>query len=93
MGSSCVSSRPKPVTTTSRLVGLAVAVGVLEEEDVGRVGDPDAAVADGDARGDVQPLGEDGELVGLAVAVGVFEDLDAVRARARRLARDIRGSR
>ena len=69
------------MTTTSLRVGLAVAVGVLEEEDVGRVGDPDAAVADGDARGDVQPLGEDGELVGLAVAVGVFEDLDAVPAR------------
>ena len=47
------------------LVGLAVAVGVLQEEDVGRVGDPDAAVADGDARGDVQPVGEDRELVAL----------------------------
>ena len=62
-------------------VGLAVAVGVAEEEDVGRVGDPDAAVADGDARGDVEALGEDREPVGLAVAVGVLEDLDAVAAR------------
>ena len=49
------------------LVGLAVAVGVLEEEDVGRVGDPDAAVADGDAGGDVQAVGEDGDLVDLPV--------------------------
>ena len=82
-----MSSRPKPVTTTSLRVGLAVAVGVLQEEDVRRVGDPDAAVADGDAGGDVQPLGEDRELVGLAVAVGVFENLDAVAARARLAAR------
>ena len=88
-----MSSRPKPVTTTSRRVGLAVAVGVVQEEDVGRVRDPDAAVADGDARGDVQALGEDGELVGLAVAVGVFEDLDAVPARAGRRCGDTPGSR
>src|SRR5207248_11490686 len=62
-------------------LGLAdrLAVGAdLVEEDVRRVGDPDAAVADRDARGDVQSLGEDGDLVDLAVAVGVFEDLDAV---------------
>ena len=64
-----------------RLVGRLAVGAFLAEEDVGRVGDPDAAVADGDARGDVQPLGKDGELVGLAVAVGVFEDLDAVAAR------------
>ena len=29
-------------------VGLAVAVGVLEEENVGRVADPDAAMTDGE---------------------------------------------
>ena len=69
------------------LVGLAVAVGVLQEENVGRVGDPHAAVADGDARGNVQSVGEDGELVDLAVAVGVFQDLDAVAARPGRVPR------
>ena len=62
------------------LVGLVVAVGVLQEEDVGRVGDPDAAVADGDAAGNVQPLGEDRRLVDTPVAVGVFEDLDPIAA-------------
>ena len=62
------------------LVRLAVAVGVLQEEDIGRVGDPDPAGADGDPRGDVQAFGEDRELVGPAVAVGVLQDLDPVPA-------------
>ncbi len=62
-------------------VGPAVAVGVLEEEDVGRVGHPDPPAPDCDSRWDVQAVGEDGELVGPAVAVGVFEDLDPVAAR------------
>ncbi len=74
-------------------VGQAVAVGILEEEDVRRVGDPHAAGADGDARGDVQAVGEDGELVGLAVAVGVLQDLDAVLARPGGAVADIPGSR
>ena len=51
-----------------RLAGRLAVGADLVEEDVGRVGDPDAAVADGDAGGDVQPLGEDGDLVDLAVA-------------------------
>ncbi len=59
---------------------LAVAVAILHEEDVGRVGYPDSAVTDGDSGGDVEAFGEDREAVGLAVAVGVFEDLDAVSA-------------
>src|SRR5262249_27139921 len=59
--------------------GLAVGTDLVEE-DVGRVGDPDAAVADGNARGNVEALGEHGDLVDLAVAVGVFEDLDAIAA-------------
>ena len=71
------------------LVGLVVAVGVLEDEQVGAVADEDAAAAvlavlavallDGDAHRDGEDLvGEDGDLVGLAVAVGVLEDLDLV---------------
>ena len=50
-------------------VGLAVAVGVLEVEQFGAVGDVDAAVARLDAGRDQQAVGEDGGLVGLAVAV------------------------
>ena len=46
-----------------RLAGR-LAVGTdLVKEDVRRVGDPDAAMADRDAGRDVQPLGEDGDLV------------------------------
>ena len=69
-----VSSVPKPERTTRRRVGLAVAVGVLEVEQLGAVGDVGPAVARLDAGGDQQAVGEDGGLVGLAVAVGVFED-------------------
>ena len=71
------------------LVGLVVAVGVLEDEDIGAVADVDAGplvlavlavhLLDGQAHRDREDLvGEDGDLVGLAVAVGVLEDLDLV---------------
>ena len=61
-------------------VGLVVAVGVLEEQRVGRLVDDHAAVGEGEAGRDAQLVGEDGELVGLAVAVGVLADLDPVVA-------------
>src|SRR5262249_47411680 len=65
-----------------RLAGR-LAVGPLAvEEDVRRVGHPDAAVADRDAGGDVEALGEDGDLVVVAVAAGALQDLDAVAPRA-----------
>ena len=73
-----MSSVPKPDRTTRRAVGLAVAVGVRQVQQVGAVGDVDAAVAGLDAGGNEQAVGEDGGLVGLAVAVGVFEDDDLV---------------
>ena len=63
------------------LVGLAGPLRVLEEKDVGRVGDPDAAVAEVEAGGDVEAVGEDRDLVELAVAVRVFEDLDTILTR------------
>ncbi len=62
------------------LVGLVVAVGVLEKEDVRRLRDDDAAVGEHQARRDVELVGEHRELVGLAVAIGVLEDADAVAA-------------
>ena len=64
------------------LVGLVIAVGVLEEKETWRLGDHDAAVGKGEAGRDVQPVGEDREFVGPAVAVGVLADLDAVVAEA-----------
>src|SRR5262249_31598368 len=58
-----------------------LAVGAfLVKEQVRGVGHPDAAVADRDAAGDVETLGEDGDLVVGAVAFGTFQDLDAVLA-------------
>ncbi len=71
------------------LVGLVVAVGILEHQEVGTIADEDAAAGvfaglvvmlfDGDAHGHGEdPVGEDGDLVGLTVAIGIFENLDAV---------------
>ena len=61
-------------------VGLAVAVGILQEQRVGRLEDDDATVRTQQAGGDVETLGEDGELVRLAIAVGVLADRDPVAA-------------
>ncbi len=61
-------------------LGLAcrLAVGAdLVEENVRRIGDPDAAVADRDAGGNVQPLGEDRDPGNLAVGAD-FEHLDTI---------------
>ena len=59
-------------------VGLVVAVGVLQEHQVGRLGDQDAAVGELEAGRAMQAAGEDDLLVGLAVAVGVLEDQELV---------------
>ena len=59
-------------------VGVVVAVGVPEEEQVRLLADVDAAVAAEDRAAHVEALDEDGALVGGAVVVGVFEDDDAV---------------
>ena len=61
-------------------VGLVVAVGILQEDEVRGLRDDHAAVGEDEARRDVELIGEDRELVGLTVAVGVFADLDAVVA-------------
>ena len=60
------------------LIGLAVAVGVLEEEQlVGRT-HVHAAVAELEPEGHVQLVVEDGGPVGLPVVIGVLEHDDAV---------------
>ena len=60
------------------LVGLAVAVRVVEEQHVGGLRHDQAAVGVAERGGDAQVLGEDGLLVGPAVAVGVLDDRDPV---------------
>ena len=74
----CVSSVPKPESTTRCLSALPSPSVSLRWTQLGAVGDVGAAVARLDAGGDQQAVGEDGRLVGLAVAVGVFEDDDLV---------------
>ncbi len=59
-------------------VGLAVAVGVLEEEEVGLAGHVRAAVAQFDPGGDEKVVRKDGALVGATIAVRVLEDDDRV---------------
>ena len=63
------------------LVRLAVAIRILQPEDVGRRADEDAAAVADDRGGPRQVVGKDGGLVELAVAVRVFEQPDAPRVR------------
>src|SRR3954467_9664594 len=59
-------------------VGFAVAVGVLEKEQVCAVADVSAAVGQFDAGGDHQAIGENGYFIAVAIVVGVLEDEDFV---------------
>ena len=61
-------------------VGPIVAVAVGVEQQVGRLEDEDAAVAEGQAAGQVQPGHEVVGSIGPAVAVGVLEDRDPIGA-------------
>ena len=61
-----MSVRPKPVS--DHFAADFLAVLLAQEEQVGRVEHPHAAVTDRHAGGDVQPFGEDGDLVRAAVA-------------------------
>ena len=63
------------------MVGLAVAISVLEEAHVGFLGNKDPAVAELEGKGHVQVIGPDRGLVRLAVAVEVLEDDDLVIGR------------
>ena len=66
-----------------RRIGLTVAVGVLHEQDIGRVRNPDSAMSDCDAAGDVQAFHEHRELVHAPVGIGIFKNLDSVFSRSR----------
>ncbi len=73
-------ARAPPRTQHLPDVRLAVAVGVLEKQDVRRLRHDHAAVGEGEAGRDIEMVREDGDLVGAAVAVCVLEDLDPVVA-------------
>ena len=66
-------------------IGLVVAVGILEEHNVGRLGQEHAAVPELEAGDAVQPIRKDDHLVGLAVVIRVFEDEQLVVHRVLRL--------
>ena len=70
--------RVEPVQELLADVGLVVAVGVLEEQQVGGHGHEHAAVPELEAGRVVQVVGEDLRAVGLAVAVGVLQDQQLV---------------
>ena len=55
-------------------------VRVLEEEQMRRLPEEHAAVAEQDARRETEAVGEDRDFVRATVAIGVFENLDAVAA-------------
>ena len=61
-------------------VGLVVAIGVLEEQNLRRLRDDHAAVGEHQAGRDIELVYEDGELVRAPVAVGVLEDANAIVA-------------
>ena len=61
-----------------RFVGFVVTVCVLDKKNIRRVSDPDAAITDCNARGNIETFGEDFDAVYFAVSVGVFEDFDAI---------------
>ncbi|CAA9388778.1 MAG: hypothetical protein AVDCRST_MAG64-1080 [uncultured Phycisphaerae bacterium] len=67
------------------LVGLVVAVRVLQEQHVRGLGDDHPAVGEAQAGRDRQLVGEHGELVGDPVVVRVLKDADPVPALARLL--------
>ena len=75
------------------LVGLAATRRVLHEQDVGRVVDPHAAMTDGNARGDIQAVGERRDLVEVAIAFGRFEHFDDDLCRGPGYGADTRGFR
>ena len=68
-------------------VGLAIAIGIFEVQQVRRVGDQDALLPAHHAGGHGELIGKDSAAVGNAVAVGVFEQLDPTQAllRAKRI--------
>ena len=61
-------------------VGLVVAVGVLQSDQLASLRDDDAAVHEDQAAHDTQLVGEDRRPVGAAVVVGVLQNFDDVVA-------------
>ncbi len=72
------SAVPKPPRDEALLIRLAIAVGVLEMEQLGALGDVEAAVAELDAAGHEEALDEFVKLFRPAIVVGVLADEDVV---------------
>src|SRR4051794_6722588 len=63
-----------------RLIGLAIAIRVLQEIKIRSGPDIDSAVAERQAGGETEAIGEDGHFIGAAIAVGVLKNFDAIAA-------------
>src|SRR6266536_1687278 len=60
------------------LIRNVVAVCVFEEKKIGRLAHINSAVAQQNARGQVEAIDEYRDLIGFSIAVGIFENLDPV---------------
>ena len=85
--------RAEPGQHHPAVLGVAVAVIVAEEPDVGRGGHQDAAAAGEHAVGEGERVGEDGGPLVHAVAVAVLEPADPARRAGRRDSRSSRRRR
>jgi hypothetical protein len=65
------------------VIGPAVAVSVSNEKDIGRIGNPDPPVSDGDAAGDIETFEKYAGFVYRPIPIGVFENTNAVLSGAR----------
>ena len=75
----CVSSVPKPDKDDAFFVCFAVAVGVLQVNEFGAVGDVGSSVhIRHDSGGNQQPVGEHSRGIGLAITVFIFQHQDFV---------------
>jgi hypothetical protein len=59
-------------------IGDTIAIGILNEEEVRGIGDPDTTEADGDAAGDIESFEEDAGFVDGTIPIGIFEDADTI---------------
>ena len=61
-------------------IRFAIAIRVLNKQDVGGIRDPDTTMSDRDTAGDVESLHKCGEPIGSAITIGIFQNFDPIFA-------------